>query len=107
MLTGEAGNLRQMSQAGRSGQSRAGRQHREAIVPKYIFHFPSSPDLHPIEEHLDGPDEVLAEAATVAGQLMKDQAVDFWRSPDRRLYVTDEQGTVVCTVRFVGTTGEP
>lgn len=75
-------------------------------MPKYLFHFPSSPDLHPVEEVLDGPDEVLAEAATLAGQLMKDQAVDFWRSPDRRLYVTDEEGAVVCTVRFVGTRGE-
>ena len=74
-------------------------------MPKYIFHFPSSPDLQPIEEVLDGPDEVLAEAATLAGQLMKDQAVDFWRSPDRRLYVTDVQGAVVCMVRFVGTRG--
>jgi hypothetical protein len=77
-------------------------------LPKYVFHFPSSPDLQPIEDVLDGPDDVLAEAATLAGQLMKDQAVDFWRSPDRRLFVTDEQGTVVCTLRFVGSTsGEP
>lgn len=75
-------------------------------MPKYTFHFPSSPDLQPIEDNLDGPDEVLAEAALLAGQLMKDQAVDFWRSPDRRLYVTDEEGTVVCTVRFVGTRGD-
>ncbi|EYD77736.1 hypothetical protein Rumeso_00694 [Rubellimicrobium mesophilum DSM 19309] len=73
-------------------------------MPKYVFHFPSSPDLQPIEEVFDSPDAVLTEAATLAGQLMKDQAVDFWRSPDRRLYVTDEQGAIVCTLRFVGST---
>ena len=75
-------------------------------MPKYTFHFPSSPDFQGIEEVLDGPDEVLSEAATLAGQLMKDQAVEFWRSPDRRLYVTDESGAVICTVRFVGTKGD-
>ncbi|TNC60669.1 DUF6894 family protein [Rubellimicrobium roseum] len=75
-------------------------------MPKYIFEFPNSPDLDPVEEVLNGPEEVLAEAATLAGQLMKDQAVDFWNSPDRRLCVTDEDGSVVCTVRFIGTKGD-
>lgn len=75
-------------------------------MPKYIFNFPSSPDLDPIEDHFNGPDAVLEEAARLAGQLLKDQAVDFWTSPDRRLYVTDEQGTVVCTVRAIGTRGD-
>jgi hypothetical protein len=75
-------------------------------VPKYTFNFPNSPNLDPVEEILDSPEEVLSEAATLAGQLMKDQAVDFWRSPDRRLFVTDEEGTVICTVQFIGTKGD-
>ena len=72
-------------------------------MPTYTFHFPSSPDLQPIDEVLEGPDEALAEAALLVGQLMKDQAVDFWRSPDRQLYVTDDHDHVVCTVRIIGT----
>lgn len=75
-------------------------------MPKYIFYFPDSPDDQSIAEVLDGPDEALAEATAVCGQLMRDQAVDFWRSPDCRLYVTDEQGAMVCTVRLVCTKGD-
>ena len=75
-------------------------------MPIYTFHFPSSPHLEPMAEEYDSPDDVLAEAALLAGQLMKDQAVDFWRSPDRRLFVTDEDGKVICSIRMVGTTGE-
>lgn len=76
-------------------------------MPTYTFHFPSSPGLEPIRENLDGPDAAREEAALLAGELMKDQAIDFWHSPDRRLCVTDEDGTLICTLRFVGTKGEP
>jgi hypothetical protein len=76
-------------------------------MPTYTFHFPSSPHLEPLEGQYEDLKAVRAEAALLAGELMKDQSVDFWRSPDRRLYVTDEEGQVVCTVRIIGTTGEP
>lgn len=76
-------------------------------MPTYTFRFPSSPSLEPVTERFACFEEVRAEAALLAGELMKVQALDFWRLPDRRLYVTDEDRHIVCTVRIVGTTGEP
>jgi hypothetical protein len=38
--------------------------------------------------------------------MLKDAYGTFWDTPEWRLYVTDEQGTTVCTLSIKGTMSE-
>ena len=35
-----------------------------------------------------------------AGEMLKDIGGKFWKSPDWRLWVTDEAGQTICALRF-------
>lgn len=54
---------------------------------------------------LDGPEQAMGEAVTMAGEMLKDSDGQFWNAPEWRLHVRDEQGGTVCVLTIRGLTG--
>ena len=70
-------------------------------MPRYFFH------IHDREEIIDNEgtvlanaDEARAEAVRTAGAMLKDIGGRFWGEPEWRLWVTDEDDTTICALRF-------
>jgi hypothetical protein len=75
-------------------------------VARYFFHVRDSVELLDEEGiELPGLNEVRTEAIVAAGEMLKDLDGRFWDSPDWRLWVTDEAGQTVCTLRFLAEAG--
>jgi hypothetical protein len=70
-------------------------------MPRYFFH------IHDGKEFMDedgtvlsGDDEARSHAIFTAGQFLQDAGMTFWAGEGWRLWVTDEQGDVVCSLKF-------
>ncbi|HVG48560.1 MAG TPA: hypothetical protein VM899_10555 [Rubellimicrobium sp.] len=76
-------------------------------MPRYFFNIEGLP--HPEDKVgtvLTGPEQARAVAVIHAGEMLKDAYGPFWDAPEWRLYVTDEQGAIVCTISIKGTMSE-
>jgi hypothetical protein len=75
-------------------------------MPRYFFTLQDG-QAHPDGEGviLSGPDEACAQAAATAGEILRDLAGRFWDHPEWRMQVTDEHGTLLCTLQVRGRTG--
>ena len=70
-------------------------------MPRYFFHVRESVDIIDNEgTAFPGPDEARSEAVVAAGEMLNDIGGKFWKSPDWRLWVTDEAGQTICALRF-------
>jgi hypothetical protein len=71
-------------------------------VPRYFFHVHDSSDFLDSEgvELPDLVDAARTQAVIAAGEALKDLDGKFWKSPDWRMWVTDEAGETVCTLTF-------
>jgi hypothetical protein len=70
-------------------------------MPRYFFHVRESVDIIDNDgTAFPGPDEARSEAVVAAGEMLKDIGGKFWKSPDWRLWVTDEAGQTICALRF-------
>jgi hypothetical protein len=49
---------------------------------------------------LSGPAEARSKAIEAAGEAIKDELRDMWRSGEWRMRVTDEDGVTVCALQF-------
>ena len=70
-------------------------------MPRYFFHTHDGgvfTDKHGVE--LSGPAEARSKAIEAAGEAIKDELRDMWRSGEWRMSVTDEDGEVVCALQF-------
>ena len=45
-------------------------------------------------------DQARAAAVRAAGEALRDLGGKFWRSPEWRIWVTDESGATLCTLTF-------
>ncbi|WP_210526444.1 DUF6894 family protein [Rubellimicrobium arenae] len=77
-------------------------------MPHYYFDVRgdgSAPDEVGIE--LSGPIEARAEAARLAGEVLKEADGAFWTTPEWQVHVTDELGATLCTVSIRGSMARP
>jgi hypothetical protein len=70
-------------------------------MPRYFFH------IHDGEESMDEDGTALSDddaarshAIVMAGQMLRDAGLKFWDGNEWRLWVTDESGDVVCSLKF-------
>ncbi len=70
-------------------------------MPRYFFHVRDSAEFIDDEGvELSSLNEVRSQAVVAAGEALKDLGGKFWNGEDWRMWVTDETGTTVCTLRF-------
>ncbi len=73
-------------------------------MPRYFFNIEGG--LHPAPDEegilLPSPDEARAQAATAAGEMLKDLDGRFWDDSEWQMHVTDEQGVTVCILAIKG-----
>jgi hypothetical protein len=70
-------------------------------MPRYFFHFRDDKlmlDKEGLE--LSGLDEARTQAVVASGEALRDFGGKFWRDTTWRMWVTDEAGATVCTLRF-------
>jgi hypothetical protein len=74
---------------------------RVVALPRYFFHVHDGRETLD-EEGTEFPDADQARAAAVraAGEALRDLGGNFWRSPEWRMWVTDESGATLCTLTF-------
>ena len=70
-------------------------------MPRYFFHLRDGQELidHDGTE-LAGADDARAHAVIHSGEILKDTGSKFWDGQEWRLWVTDEAGETVCSLRF-------
>lgn len=74
----------------------------EPFVSRYFFHIHDGSDY--IDQdgvELSGLDEAREQAVVAAGEALKDLDGKFWTNADWRLWVTDEAGATVCSLRLL------
>ncbi len=70
-------------------------------MPRYYFHLKDGTTrMDEDGTELAGPDEARAMAVINAGEVLTDLGAKFWQSDEWRLWVTDENGATVCSLRF-------
>ncbi len=70
-------------------------------MPRYFFHLKDG-TTHTDEGgvELSGPDEAREAAVVNSGEVLRDLGAKFWTSDEWRLWVTDESGATLCSLRF-------
>jgi hypothetical protein len=70
-------------------------------MPRYFFHVRDSVEMldHEGTEFPD-PAEASNEAVVTVGEMLRDLDGKFWNSPEWRLWVTDEAGDEICSLRI-------
>jgi hypothetical protein len=70
-------------------------------MPRYFFHVRDSSE-HIDEDGVELPslDEARSQAVVAAGEALRDLDGKFWNGEDWRMWVNDETGATVCTLRF-------
>jgi hypothetical protein len=72
-------------------------------VPRYFFHFRDGRSVDDAEGvELCSAREAMTEAVRAAGEMLKEQAEQFWHDTEWRMDVADELGRVVFTVHVAG-----
>lgn len=75
-----------------------------AAMPRYFFHVHDGKD---IPDHdgveLSGPEEARSQAVIATGEALKDLDGEFWESEVWTMTVKDQQGKIVCELKFSGT----
>lgn len=75
-------------------------------MPRYFFHVRDSGEfIDDVGIELAGPDEARAEAVRAAGEMLRDLGGRFWDGSEWRMWVTDEIGGTLCTLRFTANRG--
>ena len=75
-------------------------------MPRYFFNVKDGQNLPDHEGTvLADADAARAIAVVTAGQMIQSHAPWFWVDRDWQMHVTDEQGAMVCDLRFSDTTG--
>ncbi len=70
-------------------------------MQRFFFHVRDSSEmLDEVGTELPGLAEARAEAVTTAGEMLRDSGEQFWNSAEWRMWVTDETGRTVCSLRF-------
>ncbi len=72
-------------------------------MPRYFFHVHDAidrPDRDGLE--LGGPEQARNQAVIACGEMLKDLDGAFWDSREWTMTVTNEQGAVVCELKFSG-----
>lgn len=70
-------------------------------MPRFFFHVVNGdfiPDQHGVECK-DG-DQVKAEAVRIAGEMLKDQGLQLWRTGRFNMFVTDERNKTQLKLSF-------
>jgi hypothetical protein len=70
-------------------------------LPRYFFHLRDSSEFID-HEGVDLPsiDEARAQAVVAAGEALRDLDGRFWQSGEWRMWVTNENGATVFTLKF-------
>jgi hypothetical protein len=72
-------------------------------VPRYFFHVHDSVDIIDKEgTEFPSLEEARGEAVVTAGEILREVGRKFWKSPEWRMWVTDEAGETVCAIKFPG-----
>lgn len=68
-------------------------------MPRFYFHIADTQVL-PDEDGVELPDLAAArvEAISVAGSMLRDHAMEFWRTGEWRVIVTDEDHDILFTI---------
>jgi hypothetical protein len=70
-------------------------------VPRYFFHVRDDRESIDTEGTvLSGLEEARVQAVTTSGEMLRDFSRQFWNEPEWRMWVTDETGATVCSLRF-------
>jgi hypothetical protein len=70
-------------------------------MPRYFFHVQDGQTFLDKEgSELPGLKEVRAEAIMASGEMLRDNGRSFWGGTEWRMWVTDEGGNTVCTMKF-------
>ena len=73
----------------------------ELQLPRFFFNIQDGQDfLDQDGTELSGPAEAREQAVIVAGTMLRDNAKQFWNHGGWRLVVFDENGDIVCGLRF-------
>lgn len=70
-------------------------------MPRFFFHLKDG-TTHMDQDGVElvGADEAREAAIIHSGEVLKDLGAKFWKSPEWRMWVTDEAGATVCGLRF-------
>jgi hypothetical protein len=75
-------------------------------VPRYFFNVKDGQDLPDHEGTVLADAEAARVMAVVtSGEMIQAHASLFWADADWQMHVTDEQGAMICDLRFSGTLG--
>jgi hypothetical protein len=70
-------------------------------MPRYFFHIRDGDEIiDTTGTILKDTEEARAHAIIVAGELLKDAGLKFWGGTEWHLWVTDEDRTTVCRLKF-------
>lgn len=70
-------------------------------MPRFFFHVADGRDLPDLEgTPLPGPAEARAQALRMAGEILREEGMRFWRGAEWRMDVTDEARRTLFTLRF-------
>ena len=70
-------------------------------MPKFHFHVvDGQPIINGDPAEMRDAHEARVEAIRLSGALLQDHANKFWEHPEWRMWVTDEAGETVCSLRF-------
>jgi hypothetical protein len=72
-------------------------------MARFFFHVRDSVEIID-RDGIDcaGSGEARAMAVKAAADALRDLREEFWNSPEWRMWVTDESGETVCSLRFSG-----
>ena len=78
------------------------------VMPRYFFHVrDSGVMLDDAGIELAGLAEAREMAVTTAGEELRDLGGKVWESPEWLMWVTDERGETVCSIKFTVDAGAP
>lgn len=70
-------------------------------MPRFFFHVING-DFYPDNEGIEcaKPEDVKANAVHIAGEMLKDQGLDLWRTQHYDMFVCDEQNKTHLRLTF-------
>jgi hypothetical protein len=75
-------------------------------MPRYFFHVHDSREIIDNEGVvLAGPGQARVQAVIASGEMLKEFGREFWNGTEWRMWVTDEAGATVCSLKFFAEMG--